>query len=662
MYLGTAETGKTRAAYEWVCEILKDTSNAEILIPKGGGFPNPIKEDCVPKLAETVVMFYDDMHTFMLPKGQAQRRSEERVLSPEDRFEDLIEVLESCCTRLYIVCTARWERAVAVQPVESYRDVWKTFHILTLKDAPKEEETGMIEELAGYHGIQLADEMAEQMADTNRGRSYENTVEFLQKRKGRSLGEQDLEEYAKGTSRRWESQLFHELQLQNALVAQLVGAMYTLRFELGLPLYQRFVLRAAAIRTGGLFRKRRLRSALNLLCKRGGFHVEEDMILCHDFQLEIPARVSPPVEECLKRLYRRKRFLSDSVPLTLAEWHFYRGLEFGEQGELEAAAGEYEKSISLEEASSTTYYNWGVALYDLASLRQNKGLLQESIEKYRRAVELEPDLHGAYYNWGVALSDLATLRQDEGLLQESIEKYKRAVELKPDFDAAYNNWGLAMCDLARFRQDERFLQEGIEKYKRAVEIKPDKHEAYGNWGNALYELARLRQDEGLLQESFEKHECALDLKPDDPKAYYNWGVALYELARLRNDEGLFQESIEKYKRAVELKPDYDIVYNNWGSALSHLARLGQDEGLFQESIEKFKRSLEINPGSWRAYFNMAGSYAQLRLVKEACEALDSAFSLFPDVVDKVRTVLAFDPIRDDPMFRQWLREHEGRKT
>ena len=92
------------------------------------------------------------------------------------------------------------------------------------------------------------------------------------------------------------------------------------------------------------------------------------------------------------------------------------------------------------------------------------------------------------------------------------------------------------------------------------------------------------------------------------------------------------------------------------------ARLGQDEGLFQESIEKFKRSLEINPGSWRAYFNMAGSYAQLRLVKEACEALDSAFSLFPDVVDKVRTVLAFDPIRDDPMFRQWLREHEGRKT
>lgn len=45
-------------------------------------------------------------------------------------------------------------------------------------------------------------------------------------------------------------------------------------------------------------------------------------------------------------------------------------------------------------------------------------------------------------------------------------------------------------------------------------------------------------------------------------------------------------------------------------------------------------------------------------MKEVCEALDSAFSLFPDVVDKVNTVSAFDPIRDDPVFRQWLQKHQ----
>jgi tetratricopeptide (TPR) repeat protein len=493
MYLGAAETGKTRAAYEWVKKILRDDSNAEILIPEGGGLPNPIKEDCVPKLAGTVVLFYDDMHTFMLPKGQAQRRSEERVLSATDRFEDLIEVLDKSCM-LYIVCTARREREEAVQPVEGYRGVWETFDILTLKDAPKEEETRMIEKLAEYHDIQLAGEMVEQMADRNRGRSYENTVEFLQKRKDSSLGEQDLEEYAKGTSRRWESQVFHDLQRQNRLVAQLVGAMYTLRFELGLPPYERFVLRAAAIRTGGLFRKRRLRSALNLLCQRGGFEMEDGMILCHDFQLEISAQVSPPVQDCLKRLHRHRRFLSDSERLALAEWHFYRGVDFYEQGELEAAAGEWEKSISLRK---------------------------------------------------------------------------------------------------------------------------DYHEAYNNWGNAL----------------------------------------LY-LAHLRRDEGLFQDSFEKYKRAVEIKPDYGEAYNNWGNALHHLASLRQDEGLYQESIEKFKRSLDINPGDWGAYFNMACSYARRRLVKEVCEALDSAFSLFPDVVDKVNTVSAFDPIRDDPIFCQWAQKHQ----
>lgn len=288
--------------------------------------------------------------------------------------------------------------------------------------------------------------------------------------------------------------MFYELQRQNRLVAQLVGAMYTLRFELGLPLYERFILRAAAIRAGGLFRKRRLCSALYLLCQRGRFHVEEGMILCHDFQLEISARVSPPTQECLKQLHRRVYFLSDSERLALAEWHFYRGVDFYDQGELEAAAGEYEKSISF----------WR-------------------------------DYHEVYYNWGLALSHLARLRQDEGLLQESFEKYKRAVELKPDY-----------------------------------------------------------------------HE-----------AYYGWGLALYDLARLRQDEGLFQESIEKYKRCLEINPDY-----------------------------------------CEAYFNMACNYALLRLVKEACEALDSAFSLFPDVVDDVRTDSDFHPIRDDPMFRQWLERHQ----
>ena len=84
--------------------------------------------------------------------------------------------------------------------------------------------------------------------------------------------------------------------------------------------------------------------------------------------------------------------------------------------------------------------------------------------------------------------------------------------------------------------------------------------------------------------------------------------------------------------------------------------------MYQESMEKFKRSLEINPCFWGAYFNMARNYAQCRLVREALEALDSAFSLFPDVVDNVRTDSDFDQVRDDPVFRQWLREHERRKT
>ena len=97
-------------------------------------------------------------------------------MSPEDRFADLIEVLEKKCTNLYTVCTARREPAEAVQSIESYHGVWKTFEILTLKDAPKEQEVEMITRLAEHQGVEITNALAGRMADINRGCSYENTV------------------------------------------------------------------------------------------------------------------------------------------------------------------------------------------------------------------------------------------------------------------------------------------------------------------------------------------------------------------------------------------------------------------------------------------------------------------------------------------------------
>jgi len=489
IFLGAAEIGKTRAAYEWVREILQDAPNAEILIPTGAGLPNPIREKDIPALAKTIVLFYDDLHTFLLPTGRTRRESEERVLSPEGRFEDLIELLEKRCTHLYIVATARWERGEAVRAMERYQGIWQTFDILTLKDAPLEREAEMIMKLAEHHGVELADGVAEQLANINKGRSYENTVLFLQnwgKREGRPLSDRDLEVYAQTTSARWEQEVFDELRQQDKLVAQLIGAMYTLRFYLELPLYERFVLRAAAIKTDGHFRKKhRLSRALRLLCDRGVFHKMHGIFWCYNFQLEISARISPSAQDCLNRLYRSRYTLSAMERHALAKWYFYHDMELYELGNFKDAAIACEKSVSMHK-SYEAYNNWGVMLYELACLKKDERLFKQSIGKYEQAVKIEQDSHEIYYNLGVALANLARLKEDEDLFEQSIEKYKQAVDIERDSHETYYNWGNVLYELACLKEDEDTFERSIEKYEQAVKIKQYYHEAYYNWGIALH--------------------------------------------------------------------------------------------------------------------------------------------------------------------------------
>jgi len=783
MFIGGAEIGKTRTAYEWILSITKEEPIAFVLIPKKTGMPDLINKNNMPKLTGMVVLFYDDINESLF-KGSEEKHHEGggSILSPVERFEENIGFLREKYPNLYIVCTARWEYENAIKSIEKLQKVWRTFDIITLKNAPVNKETEMIKKLAEHLSIDVNDEVIKEMADINKGHSYENTVTFMLNKK--KITDQDINEYSEKASERWEKEVFYHLQCQKPLVAQIVGAMYTLKFELGLPLYKKFILTSAEIETDGLFKKNRLKKALNLLCKHE-FSIKGDIVSCYDYQLEIEGKKTPSRDDCLNSLYNRKSKLSQDEQNSLAEYYFYNGLAFYKKGEIELSAKEWEKSIilkpdyheaynnwgnafsdlaklnndeslyeqsiekyqkaveikpdyheaynnwgvafsylaklkndeSLYEQSfekyqkaveikpdkHEAYNNWGAALYDLAKLNNDESLYEQSIEKYRKAVEIKPDFHEAYNNWGNAFSDLAKLKNDESLYkqsfekyqkaveikpdkheaynnwgnafsdlaklkndeslyEQSIEKYQKAVEIKPDFHEAYNNWGNAFSDLAKLKNDESLYEQSIEKYQKAVEIKPNYHEAYSNWGLALYDLARLKNDESLYKQSFEKYQKAVEFKPDFHEAYSNWGVALSALARLKNDESLYKQSFEKYQKAVEFKPDFHEAYSNWGVALSALVKLKNDESLFMQGIEKFQKAVNINPKYESAYFNMACAYALMKRVKEACDSLDRAISISQEVFNKVQTDSDFDPIRDDPIFQQWLQQHSKKEN
>ena len=65
-------------------------------------------------------------------------------------------------------------------------------------------------------------------------------------------------------------------------------------------------------------------------------------------------------------------------------------------------------------------------------------LYKEAFEKYKLATTYKKDLYQAYYNWGVALSDLAEIKsgsEAEELHKEAFKKYNLGIKYGGD---AYN--------------------------------------------------------------------------------------------------------------------------------------------------------------------------------------------------------------------------------
>ena len=82
--------------------------------------------------------------------------------------------------------------------------------------------------------------------------------------------------------------------------------------------------------------------------------------------------------------------------------------------------------------------------------------------------------HEAYYNWGVALVELAKTKsgsEAEKLYKEAFEKYKLATTYKKDKYEAYHNWGIVLCQLAETKsgsEAETLYNEAVEKFKLAI--------------------------------------------------------------------------------------------------------------------------------------------------------------------------------------------------
>ena len=170
---------------------------------------------------------------------------------------------------------------------------------------------------------------------------------------------------------------------------------------------------------------------------------------------------------------------------------------------------------------------------------------QEAVKQYEAALNIQPRNHEALNYWGIALYNLAQLRQDPEGLKSAIAKYEEALYIKPDMHDAFFNWGLALFELATKQQDPEGFKKAIAKYEEALYIKPDMHEALKNCGGTALRMWYSTKNPAYLDQASEVLKKAEALKPED---CYNGAC----LAAIKGDDAGCEERLLRAKAAKTL--------------------------------------------------------------------------------------------------------------
>lgn len=199
-----------------------------------------------------------------------------------------------------------------------------------------------------------------------------------------------------------------------------------------------------------------------------------------------------------------------------------------------------------------------MAHYNLGSLLDQHGRLDDAIAQYRRALAIRPGHFNACNNLGMALAQ-------QGQPQEALGYFKRAIELKPNFADAYYNQGRALAALGQSAG-------ALVSYREALKIDPDFVAARNHLGNLLF-------NRGQVDEAITEYRRALAVGPNSLDAHINLGAAL---AR----RGQTADAIREYRRALEIDPNSLAAHYNLGGALA-------SQAMTEEALAQYRDALAV---------------------------------------------------------------------
>lgn len=118
-------------------------------------------------------------------------------------------------------------------------------------------------------------------------------------------------------------------------------------------------------------------------------------------------------------------------------------------------------------------------------------------------------------------------------------------------------------------------------------------------------------------------------------------------------QGITVDAIVHLKKLASLNRDNLTLQNNLGAAYVKV-------GDYRSALQTFREVLRMDEGNSVAHFNMAVAYAQQNQASNSVDVLTQAARRFghPFVITWTRGA-EFDPVRDDPMFVQFIGHPEA---
>jgi len=150
--------------------------------------------------------------------------------------------------------------------------------------------------------------------------------------------------------------------------------------------------------------------------------------------------------------------------------YFSRGVKFQDEHEHEKACNEYEFSSELNPNYANTFYNWGVALYNIAKQNDRLNYYSEAGEKFKIATEINPKISVAFYNWGTTLNNLGRLTNNPEYYLQACEKYAIVTTIDQKNSFHLINWTNTILKLYHLTQEKNLLEEALEKAAKAYKL------------------------------------------------------------------------------------------------------------------------------------------------------------------------------------------------